>query len=103
MLKALHIPRVSVADEFEAVALEEFYLARQMDLLACKRMIIGRDIRAGRRVSATALRCLNEQMREMMNEFARLWLARNRPSRLRDNLTAMNQVISETEAMMGKI
>ena len=103
MLKALHIPRVSVADEFEAVALEEFRLAREMDLLACKRMIIGRDIRAGRRVSATVLRCLNEQMREMMNEFARLWLARNRPSRLRDNLTAMNQVISETEAMMGKI
>ncbi len=98
-IKDLRIPKIAVADEFEAIAMEEFDLARRMDLLACRRMLMGRDIRAGKNVSAAAMRSLAGEMREMSEDFARLWRARNRPSRLRDNLAAFRRTIAEAEKL----
>jgi len=98
-MKALRVPRTAVADEFESVALEEFELAKMMDLLACKRILIGRDIRAGRIVPAADLRRLSNELRRMSDDFARLWLVRNRPSRLRDNLAALRSTIAEANEL----
>lgn len=98
-VKALRIPKITVADEFEAIALDEFDLARRMDLLACRRMLTGRDIHAGKSIPARTLRSLACEMREISKDFARLWRARNRPSRLRDNLAAFSRTITEAERL----
>ena len=100
-IKGLRIPKIAVADEFEAIALEEFDLARRMDLLACRRMLTGCDFSEGRRVPVSALRCLAGEMRDLSEDFARLWRARNRPSRLRDNLAAFHRTVVEAERLAG--
>jgi len=93
----LHFPRLAGQDEFEALALDEFDLARRMDLLACRRVLAGRDLRAGRSVRGSTLRRLARDMDELAADFARLWRARNKPSRLRDNLKAMRAAARESE------
>ncbi|MHB0947431.1 MAG: beta-N-acetylhexosaminidase [Sedimentisphaerales bacterium] len=68
---------LSVEDEFERLAIEEFKLAAQMDVLAARRTLEAKGINAGFSIN---------DMRKMANQFKKLWLARNKPSRLRDNL-----------------
>jgi hypothetical protein len=69
-------PRGCLCD-FERLAIEEFKLAAIMDVLAAKRTLEAKGIRAG--FSKKALR-------KMADQFAKLWLARNKPSRLKDNM-----------------
>jgi len=90
---AKHLP------EFGALALAEFDLARRMDHLACRRVLAGRDLRAGRRVGPRTLRSLARAMADLADDFAALWRARNRPSRLRYNLKAMRAVAAEAERL----
>ncbi len=94
-VRNLRIPRLAVADRFEALALEEFELARRMDEIACRRILAARTLRAGRNVPARDLRRLAGDTSAMADDFARLWRARNRPSRLRDNLRAMRAAARE--------
>jgi hypothetical protein len=72
-----------------------------MDLLACRRLRMGRQLRAGRRVPASQLRALADDLHALAAEFARLWRARNRPSRLRDNLAALRAAAREARRMAG--
>jgi len=64
-------------DDFERLAIEEFKLAAQMDVLAAKRTLEAKGIMAGFSKS---------DMQKMAGQFKKLWLARNKPSRLKDNL-----------------
>ena len=98
-MEALRIPRPSVPGAFEALALAEFDLARRMDLLACRRLLAGRDARRGKAVSPCLLRALAREMRSLSEEFAEVWRSRNKPSRLRDNLKAMRYTIAEAEML----
>ncbi|MCK4627229.1 MAG: hypothetical protein KAV00_18090, partial [Phycisphaerae bacterium] len=98
-MKNLRIPKIAGLGEFEAIAMEEFDLARRMDALACRRILLGRDLHAGKKISAAVLRGLARDMRAMADDFARLWRTRNRPSRLRDNLAAFKQTITEAERL----
>lgn len=75
--------------EFEREALKEFQLASHMNELAARRALIGQSIRAGRRVTAVALSRWADDMHDLAEAFAKQWLARNRPTRLRDNLQMM--------------
>ena len=63
--------------EFERLAIEEFKLAAIMDILAAKRTLEAKGINAG---------FSKRDMQKMANQFKKLWLARNKPSRLKDNL-----------------
>jgi len=94
-VKALRIPKVAPADEFDAETIAEWDLARRMDLLACRRALAGLDLRAGKAVSPRTLRALTADMADLADDFAAHWRARNRPSRLRDNLRAMRATITE--------
>ncbi len=96
-VKNLRIPKIAGLGEFEAIAMEEFDLARRMDALACRRILVGRDLHAGKKISAAVLRSLARDMQAMADDFARLWRARNRPSRLRNNLAAFKRTITEIE------
>lgn len=95
----LQMPRLKAPDAFLATALEEFELARRMDELGLRRLVLGRAWREVKPVSGAQLRKLADGMEAMSAEFARLWLARSRPSRLRDNLAAIDYVIREARAL----
>jgi hypothetical protein len=75
--------------EFERRALRELRLAARMNTLAARRALMGQRVRAGRLVAAADLRGWADSMRELARNFATAWLARNKPSRLADNLRLM--------------
>jgi hexosaminidase len=74
------------AEKFERLAAEELMLAGRMDELAAKRDLVAKALRKGEQVKLSELKQLNLQMRELAKDFKRLWLKRNKPSRLSDNL-----------------
>lgn len=78
-------------DRFERVALREMKLAGEMDLLACRRALTVRDIRAGVSVPPAELRNLKRRLVSLPGRFESLWLARNRKSRLDDNVRLLNR------------
>lgn len=86
-------------DRFEALALREMALAAWMDVLACRKANLGRDILTGRRVPPAELRRFAAEMDAMAERFKDLWLARNKPSRLRDNLAVLRRAGSELRAL----
>jgi len=73
-------------DSFEKLALEEYAMAARMDLLACRRALAGKKLRVGKKVPPLELKQIAGQIQNMAEDFKSLWLAWNRPSRLRDNL-----------------
>ncbi|MGB2823828.1 MAG: glycoside hydrolase family 20 zincin-like fold domain-containing protein, partial [Phycisphaerae bacterium] len=78
-------------EQFEAVALRELALAGRMDILASRRVLAAKKLRAGETVSPRELRDLAEETRRVADDFEQLWLARNKPSRLRDNLELLER------------
>ena len=79
-------PAAGKLDRFESLAMREFALAGRMDILACRRALAAKDIRAGKAVPAAVLRALAAETRRISTDFEKLWLARSKPSRLRDNM-----------------
>ncbi len=76
-------------DAFEKIAIEELELAAKMDKLAAARVL------AIRQKNYQALKDLKKPMSEMSDEFKRLWLTRNKLSRLNDNLKLMKNAAAE--------
>jgi hexosaminidase len=76
---------------FEQTALEELKLAEQMDYLASRRALVIKSLHAGSSVKKAELRYLSKEIEEMAEVFKRLWLSRNKMSRLRDNLSLFKQ------------
>jgi len=74
------------AELFEKLVLREFALAARMDVLAAQRSLVLRKLRRGRHVPAGQLRELADGIAQMAKDFQKLWLARNRQSRLADNM-----------------
>jgi hypothetical protein len=77
--------------EFEQLALEELKLAARMDCLAAKRALVAKKLRKKMAVSSSQLRYLADEMDKISKQFKKLWLKRNKPSRLRDNLKLFNE------------
>jgi len=95
--RALRFPKPRTElDEFEAIAVEEFEIARRMDETACRRVIAGRKFRAGKRVSSLEMQRVADDGVAIADDFAVIWRKRNRPSRLRDNLKAIRSAAKET-------
>jgi len=76
---------------FERIALKEIKLAGQMDLLACQRAIMVRNLQVGRAASGSERRKLTGRLSSIPEKFEVLWLMRNRASRLLDNLRLLKQ------------
>lgn len=81
---------------FERQALAECRLAGRMDLAAARRALLAQRIRGGEPVGKRDLLGWADSMRRLNRDFESLWLARNRPSRLADNLKLMR--LAEAEA-----
>jgi len=74
----------------ERLALRELKLAARFDCLAARRALAAKSLRAGRNVKSSELRQLSRQMRSIGRDFKGLWLARNKISRLNDNMRLFN-------------
>jgi hexosaminidase len=79
------------AENFERISLEELKLAAQMDCLSARRALAAKLLRAGKNVKRKELQFLNRQMQNIAKDFKRLWLLRNKVSRLKDNLRLFQQ------------
>ena len=75
-----------VKNEFVALMFKELSAGAMMEDLAARRAITAIKIRKGQRISSRHLRSLSKRIADVSGKFEELWLARNRPSRLRDNL-----------------
>ena len=82
----------SGADMFEKLAAKEFALATRMDILAARWALAVMAMRNGKTPPASEMKSLARDMRRMSADFERLWMARNRRSRLIDNLNKFRKV-----------
>jgi hypothetical protein len=85
-------PKLPKATEsFEKIAFEELKLAARMDCLSAKRALAAKTLRAGKNVKGKELQDINKQMQNIARDFKKLWLCRNKISRLKDNLRLFQQ------------
>ncbi|MHC4363019.1 MAG: glycoside hydrolase family 20 zincin-like fold domain-containing protein [Planctomycetota bacterium] len=87
---------------FERLALRELKLAARMDCLASRRALTAKALRAGKVVRSTELRRLSSQMHDMAEDFKKLWLARNKVSRLRDNCKLFRRAEQESRRLASR-
>jgi hypothetical protein len=88
--------------DFEQLALRELKLAARMDCLAGARALAAKALRAGQNMKSSELRQLSRQMRDTGRDFKGLWLARNKLSRLNDNLRLFNKAEAELSRLAKK-
>lgn len=80
---------------FEELARCELALAARMDVLAARKILIAQGVRAKNLSSGKACRELAGDMQTTSMAFQTLWLTRNRPSRLADNMQLWNWACEE--------
>ena len=83
-------------DRFAQLALADCRMAGHMDVLAARRALLGQALRQGRAAPGSVLQAWADAMQALAGEFETLWLTRNRPSRLADNLKLM--ALAEADA-----
>ena len=96
-------PKVSKnLPEFEQIAMNELKLAACMDCLAAERALTAKTIRNGNKIQTSQLRRLAHQTERISNKFQELWLKRNKPSRLRNNIRLFKKTQSRMLRLMKK-
>jgi hexosaminidase len=73
-------------EKFEKIAYEEIELAIRMDSLAAQRALVIKNEKYAE------LRGMKKQIQKMTDDFKRLWLLRNKVSRLNDNLQLFRKI-----------
>ena len=86
---------------FERIALEEYFLANQMNLAALNRLELATAVRSGGKPRKKRLTDHESELLEIRDDFQRLWLLRSRISRLEDNLAGFDSVIAEIRGRIG--
>jgi len=89
--KSLWLKPSRKLSEFEKIALEELKLAARMDCLAARRSLVAKKLRKKIAVGSSELRQLADEMDKLSGRFKKLWLKRNKPSRLRDNMKLFHE------------
>lgn len=84
---------------FEAVALDEMALANRMNHAALVRTRIARRVRAGTPVAPAEANAHATELDSIIADLERLWMIRNRRSRLQDNLDGLRQAMEEAQAL----
>jgi hypothetical protein len=98
-----HWPKADKSlEKFERLALEELELAERMDYIAARRALAVKALRAGEKIRQSELKKLSIQIRKMTNDFKRLWLERNKISRLTDNLKLFDKVQKQLSRLAKK-
>lgn len=89
-------------ESFEKTALRELKAAAKMDDLACRRALAAKALRAGKTVKRSELAQLGRSIKEMNEEFRKLWSLRNKTSRLQENLELFKQIERESYNLADK-
>jgi hexosaminidase len=89
-------------DEFEVLALRELKTAARMDCLAAQRALTAKKVRNSKFVPSAEFRKIAAEMHSLAKDFETLWLARNKQSRLKDNLNLFRQTELESLSMWLK-
>lgn len=84
---------------FEAIALQEYALANDMNAAAARRVLIARTIRNGGRPEESDLARNREELLATRAALATVWLARSRESRLADSLAGFDEAIAELDSL----
>jgi hypothetical protein len=79
-------------------ALEDLHLSAGLDAVACRRILLARDLRAGRSVPRRRRAGLRDAMVRLTDAFESNWRRRYRPSRLRDNLRLLRNAAEDMDA-----
>jgi len=87
---------------FASLAVQEYRIATMMDEIGYEHTGLARDLRKGRPVAPKALRRHAERLDECAGHFERLWRARNRPSRLVDNLALFRAGAKEARKLSSR-
>ncbi len=85
--------------EFQSISQKEIVLAANMELLAWRRYHLAKMVRAKQAVTAVELQRHADEMEKMAKEFERLWLLRNKPSRLKDNMDCFAAAVKEARRL----
>ena len=86
-------------DAFDKQALLDCRLAGEMDILAAQRALLGQRLRSGEAVRSSELEACADLASAVATMFEWLWLTRNRPSRLKDNLKLMSHAEADAREM----
>jgi len=86
-------------DDFTAATMQEYALATRLDMAACLRAMILKDIWAGKSPSAAQVRKASAETVELVNELKRVWRLQNKPSRLRDIVAGLRVHLREYREM----
>jgi hexosaminidase len=81
--------------EFEQIALEELKLAARMDCFAAVRALVAKKLRKKIVVGSSERRHLADEINSISSQFRRLWLKRNKPSRLCDNIKMFKEIMKD--------
>ena len=87
---------------FEQLAMQEVELAARMDCLAAKRALAAKALRSGKNVRSCELRRLGREMHDMADDFKKLWLSRNKVSRLHNNCRLFRRAEQELLRAAGR-
>lgn len=95
--------RRPTAAPFEALALEEYAASQKIVELYCRRCAAGWNLGLGLPVARAELAGLADQTDRVAGDFARLWRARNKPSRLIDNLRHFRRAAAEARRLARRV
>ncbi|MFC1781613.1 hypothetical protein ACFLZ8_05070, partial [Planctomycetota bacterium] len=89
-------------EKFECLALDELALAGRMDRLTAERALKAKALRAGEKINQSDFQQLSRQMQEVAKDFRSLWLERNKPSCLNDNLKLFQNTQRQSSRLAKK-
>ena len=81
--------------DFEAAAMEEFRLATRLEMAGCRSAAMIHLARKGQSIPKTLVRQFVHEAGVVIPELKRVWMLRNRPSRLCDNLAGIRRAMRE--------
>ncbi len=87
--------RRPAADEFDAISLAEYAQSARIVMLYCLRSSIAWQMGMGEKVRPRAMNDLADCIDRVGEDFAGLWRARNKPSRLCDNMRLFSRAAAE--------
>ncbi len=102
--RALQVPAAETFElpreepSFEQISLDECALAARMNAAACERVLLARAIRDGKRPDRDRLEHHAVELEGIRDDLEKVWLMRNRYSRLKDNLAGFDCAIEDTRS-----
>jgi hypothetical protein len=86
--------------EFVRLSLQDYALAARMECLSARRGLLAHQMRTGGSITPAEVRRLAGETERMANAFRKNWLARNKQSRLQDNLHYLRSNVREYRRLL---